>query len=334
MGQDKERRMKLKGFLKEEVFAAIANTTPSAIIICREKFIYVNAAVERVTGYSAKELKKMYVWDVVHPQMKELVKERFRDRMAGKAIAPRYEIKILNKKGKEVWIDLTTRIVQYENKPAILGTALDISNTKFTEEALKESLAKLTRILEEIVSTLSSVIELRDPYTAGHQRRVSRLASAMAMEMDLSEDQIEGIRIAGLLHDVGKVATPTEILNKPGPLSEIEFSIIKTHPQVGYEILEKIEFPWPIAQIVLQHHEKLDGSGYPNGLKGKDILLEAKVLAVADVVEAMASHRPYRASLGIEKAIKDIENARGKLYEPSVVDACVKLIKKKKFSLD
>jgi PAS domain S-box-containing protein/putative nucleotidyltransferase with HDIG domain len=198
----------------------------------------------------------------------------------------------------------------------------------------KESEDRLRRALEGVVQAMSVTIEMRDPYTAGHQRRVSRLSVAIAREMGLPELQIEGIRMAGDIHDIGKIYVPAEILSKPGKLTDIEFTIIKTHPQVGYDILKNVEFPWPIADIVVQHHERLDGGGYPAGLKGDAILLEARIIIVADVVEAMSSHRPYRPSHGIGKAIEEITLHKGTLYDTAVVEACLRLFKEKGFSLE
>ena len=175
------------------------------------------------------------------------------------------------------------------------------------------------------------MIEAKDPYTAGHQQRVSQLAIAIAKELNLPPDKIEGIRIASLIHDIGKISIPTEILSKSTTLSDIEFSLIKYHSQIGYDILKSIDFAFPIAKIVLQHHEKLDGSGYPNNLKGDEILLKAKIICVADVVEAMSSHRPYRPALGIDAALEEISKNRGILYDPEVVDVCLKLFKKEGF---
>ena len=187
--------------------------------------------------------------------------------------------------------------------------------------------------LEGTVQAIADLVEARDPYTAGHQQRVAQLAAAISVEMGLPEAQVRGIHLAGIIHDLGKIQTPAEILSKPGKLSAVEFSLIKEHPQTGYEILKDIEFPWPIAQIVLQHHEKLDGSGYPHGLKGSEILLEARILSVADVVEAMSSHRPYRPGLGVDAALAEIGNGRGTRYDPDVVDACVRLFKEKNYNL-
>jgi putative nucleotidyltransferase with HDIG domain len=177
-------------------------------------------------------------------------------------------------------------------------------------------------------------LEKRDPYTAGHQERVTKLACAIAEEISLSPDKIEILYMAGILHDIGKINIPTEILSKPGRLSEIELNLIRTHPQVAKDILEKMELPWEISSIVLQHHERMDGSGYPSGLSGEVILTEARILGVADVVEAMASHRPYRSALGLDKALEEITRNKGKLYDPEVVDACLKLFKEKGFKLE
>ncbi len=205
---------------------------------------------------------------------------------------------------------------------------------KRAEKELEESLKKLRSVLEGTIQAIAGIVETRDPYTAGHQRRVADLACAIAREMNLSEDRIEGIRMAATIHDIGKIAVPAEILSKPGELSDVEMSIIKTHSQVGYEILKGIDFPWPIAEIVYQHHERLDGSGYPRGLKGDEILLEARILAVADVVEAMISHRPYRPALTLDVALKEITENSGTLYDPEVVKACRELFLKKKFRFE
>jgi len=203
-----------------------------------------------------------------------------------------------------------------------------------TDDKLNQTVSTLRTALGGTIHAMAMTVESRDPYTAGHQRRVSNLARAIATEMGLSHDQIEGTRIAGIVHDLGKISVPSEILSKPGAISTIEHMLINTHPQKGFEILNSINFPWPIAQIVLQHHERLDGSGYPAGLTKDNILIEARVLSVADVVEAMASHRPYRPSRGIQLAMEEITENRGTLYDTRVVDACMKLFLNKGFKFD
>lgn len=202
---------------------------------------------------------------------------------------------------------------------------------KKAEEERQKAQKKLRDALNKTIEAMAIAIEKRDPYTAGHQRRVAELSVAIAREMGLSEDRTEGIRFGAMIHDIGKIQVPLEILSKPGRLTEAEYEIIKTHPEAGYEIIREIEFPWPIDKIVLQHHERLDGSGYPLGLKDGEIILEARIVAVADVVEAMSSHRPYRPAVGIEKALEEIERYKGRHYDPEVVDACIRLFKEKGF---
>jgi putative nucleotidyltransferase with HDIG domain/PAS domain S-box-containing protein len=202
----------------------------------------------------------------------------------------------------------------------------DVTERKLSEHKLKKSFDTLKRTLNATVEALIAVAEKRDPYTAGHQRRVARLAKAIAHEMGLSDHRCSGIHVAASIHDIGKIYVPAEFLTKPGAISEAEHVIIRTHPDVGYEILKTIEFPWPIADVILQHHERLDGSGYPGGLNDGAILLEAKIVAVADVLEAMSSHRPYRPSLGLSAALDEIRNYRGTRYDPQVVDACLRVM--------
>jgi len=193
---------------------------------------------------------------------------------------------------------------------------------------------KLGKAMEGIIQAMTLTVESRDPYTAGHQQRVANLSYFIAKKMGLSEDQADGIRMAGRIHDLGKISVPAEILSKPTRLTDIEFALIKTHPQVGYNILKGMEFPWPIAQMIVQHHERVNGSGYPQGLSGGDILPEARILAVADVIEAMASHRPYRPALGVEKALEEIPRNKNILYDPTVVEACMKLFSDDGFELE
>jgi len=192
----------------------------------------------------------------------------------------------------------------------------------------------LRKAMGGTIQAISRIIEMRDPYTSGHQRRVADLARAIATEMGLPKDKIDGIRMAALIHDIGKISVPAEILSKPGRLNKMESKMIKSHPKTGYEILKRVEFPWPIAQIILQHHERIDGSGYPSGLQDKEILIEAKIIGVADIIEAMSSHRPYRPALGIDKALEEISKNRGVLYDPKVVDACLKLFMEKGFKFE
>ena len=236
-----------------------------------------------------------------------------------------------SKDGRVVVARYSAEKIELEKNTVSCRFSVDITERKKGEESLRQSVDQLRSTMKAAINSLSSAIEMRDPYTSGHQEQVTKLAAAIAQEMGLSEEAVEAIQVAGIVHDIGKLSIPAEILSKPARLTEIEYSLVKTHPEVGYTILSKIDFPWPIAKIVRQHHERIDGTGYPNRLSGKDLLIEAKILGVADVVEAMSSHRPYRPSLGVNEALKEISEKSGTLYDPDVVKACLKLFAEKKF---
>ncbi|WP_051676994.1 HD domain-containing phosphohydrolase [Maridesulfovibrio frigidus] len=234
-------------------------------------------------------------------------------------------------------IPVSVSISGIKDRKTTIGTVIvlrDISQIKKSEAALKNSLKKLRHTFDETVASLAIMSEKRDPYTSGHQQRVAELACKIAIKLQMSVEEIHCIKVAGILHDVGKFSIPAEILSKPTKLTDIEMSLVKTHPEVGYEILKGISFPWPVAKIVHQHHERINGSGYPAGLSGNNIILEARIIAVADVVEAMSSHRPYRPALGFEKAADEIIRGRGTHYDPNIVDACIAVIKNENFSFD
>lgn len=208
---------------------------------------------------------------------------------------------------------------------------IEIDNRKRMQQEIQQSFESLKKAMHSTIQAISMTVEKRDPYTSGHQQRVANLAKAIAEELNLPESQVESIYMAAGMHDIGKISLPAEILVKPIPLTDIEISLIQAHAQAGYDILKGIEFPWAIADIVLQHHERMDGSGYPLGLAGEDIVFEARIICVADVVETMASHRPYRPSIGMDKALEEIAQNRGILYDPQVVDACLNLFSAKGF---
>ena len=210
---------------------------------------------------------------------------------------------------------------------------MNITERKQAEEKLQQTLESLRKAVGTTIQVMVSAVESRDPYTAGHQSRSADLACAIATEMGLAQEKIEGIRMAGIIHDIGKLSIPAEILSKPTKLTDIEFSLIKEHSRSGYEMLKDVESPWPLAEIVYQHHERMNGSGYPRNLKGDEILMEARIMAVADVVEAMASHRPYRPALGIDAALEEIEKNKGILYDDAVADACLRLFREKGYQL-
>lgn len=291
-----------------------------------------NKALERLTGWSLEELlgKNHHSLFARGVALDELYDEMVRERhIQGK------ELILLTRHGGRIPVCIYARAKKDDSgKVSYVAALIDISQRKQAEEEAKQNAEKLVKAMESVVQAMAMTVELRDPYTAGHQRRVSQLACALAREIGLPEHDISGLRLAGLIHDIGKIRVPTEILTNPDGLTEAEFNLIKMHPVVGYDVLRALEFPWPIAQIVHQHHERMDGSGYPLGLSGKDIILEARILAVADVVEAIASHRPYRPAYGIDKAIEEILQNKGVLYDPQVVDACSKLLTEKRFEFE
>lgn len=235
--------------------------------------------------------------------------------------------------GNMIWFQGMASPTRHEDQIVLDGILLNITERKKAEVKLQQTLDSLKRATGTTIQVLISALEAKDPYTAGHQSRSAHLACAIAREMGLTEDKIEGISMAGTIHDIGKLSIPAEILTKPSKLSELEFSLVQEHSRSGYEMLKEVESPWALAEIVYQHHERINGTGYPRNLKGNEILLEARILAVADVVEAIASHRPYRASLGLETALNEIAKNRGILYDEAVTDACLKLFRAKGYEL-
>ncbi len=307
------------------------------------RYTYFSPSVEKLRGFSVEEAMSQKMEDVLTPSSMKLVKDVMAEDLESekmKAIDPAatraLELEVFRRDGSTIWTEASVSFLRdLDGKViGILGVTRDIAGRKKAEERIELTLKNLRKSVEGTIQVLSLAVETRDPYTAGHQKRVASLAAAIATEMGLSEDQIEGILLAGEVHDLGKMSVPADILSKPSRLSEIEYSLIKIHPRAGYNILKGIEFPWPIAQIVLQHHENINGSGYPEGLKDDEILLESRIMTVADVVEAISSHRPYRPALGIDKALDEISKNRGVLYDPQAVDACLLLFQKKGFSFE
>lgn len=297
--------------------------------------VNANRGFQNLFGYDVEKIRGKKIGDLM---LKEIEKQRDTERISEIAMARvfrDYERVRYRADGSRIDVSISGGpiIIEGETEGCFI-IYRDISRQKEAERKLKENLESLLDTFESTVQTLATAVEMRDPYTAGHQRRVMRLACAIAEKMNLPKDMVAGIRIAASIHDVGKIQVPAELLSKPTKLSEIEYDFIKTHSQAGYELLKGIDFPWPIADIVHQHHERFDGTGYPNGLKGNNILKEARVIAVADVVEAMASHRPYRPSLGMEKALEEIERGAGRIYDASVVAACIDLFREDGFILE
>ncbi len=333
---DITERKHMENALKESEkrFRSVVEHSHEGILVLDDAFriIYINGEGTRISGYSPEEIVGRDFRQFVDDPSKGQVAEYYILRQRGEPVPSRYEFNIVRKGGELRCVEISSSVIE-DSKGRVETTAqmLDITERKRAKEQLEESFKSLRKAMNGIIQAIALTVERRDPYTAGHQRRVADLARAIATTLALPKEQIEGIRIAAVIHDIGKIAVPAEILSRPGSLNSHEFSLIKDHAKIGYEILKEIEFPWPIAQIVFQHHERLDGSGYPQGLAGQNILLEARILAVADVVEAMASHRPYRPAHGEEKALEEISTNRATRYDPDAVDACLNLFREKEF---
>jgi PAS domain S-box-containing protein/putative nucleotidyltransferase with HDIG domain len=306
-------------------------------------FTYVSPSIMHMRGYTAEEAVAQTFEQVMTPESLQISAKVFEEEMkleaSGTADPDRIrivEVEQYRKDGSIVLMENHLSFMRDEAKKpvGIISVSHDITARKRAEEELQRTLESLRKSFAATIQVMVAAVESRDPYTAGHQISSADLARAIATEMGLPPEKIDGIRTAGAIHDIGKLSIPAEILSKPTKLSEIEFSLIKEHARKGYEILKDVESPWPLAEIVHQHHERMDGSGYPNNLKGDEILMEARILAVADVVEAMASHRPYRPGLGIKAALDEIEKNRGAIYDKTVADACLRLFREKGFILE
>jgi len=291
------------------------------------RFYYANESAYRSRGYDWEELMGMSLDALCSPEYAQAVLERQRELF--KKGRDTYESVHICKDGSALPVEVHARIIETGDRKLILSVVREITARKRTQKKLEQSYKSLQKAVEGTTIAFELATEMRDPYTSGHQRRVTKLACAIANEMGVSSRKIEGLNRAGSIHDVGKMYVPSEILSKPGPLTEAEFSLIKVHPQAGHDILKAAEATWPIAEIVLQHHERLDGSGYPCALSGQEILLEARILAVADVVEAMSSHRPYRPAHPTDKALLEIVQRKGVSYDNDAVDACISLFTQK-----
>lgn len=287
------------------------------------RFLAVNDAAVRRYGYSQAEFRAMTIKDIRPPEDVPRLMQNLAAVSEGLDEAGVWRHR--RKDGAVIEVEITSHTLQYEGRAAEAVLAHDVTEQRAAHHEVQRQVQRVERLLMSTVEVVTKAVELRDPYTAGHEHRVGELAAMIAAEMGLNAETQKGLRIAGALHDVGKIAVPADLLNRPGRLSPVELDLIRTHAQAGYDVLKAVEFPWPVAEVARQHHERADGSGYPRGLAGEEILLEARIVGVADVIEAVAAHRPYRVGLGFEAALVEIERNRGRHYDPTVVDAALRI---------
>lgn len=321
---------------RERAFRQLFRESPVPIWVLDVEtlgFLAVNNAVVSKYGWSKEEFLTMSVRDIRPAEDVPLVKETIAAiRKGSRDLVTQGIWRHKLRDGTLIEVEIFARPMEFNGREAIMSLIIDVSEQQRARRDLGRQMQMLDAALHATVETVMKIGELRDPYTAGHARRVGELAVAIGRELGLDEQALRGLEIMGQLHDVGKITVPTELLVKPGKLSRVEFEMIKEHPQQGYEILQKLTFPWPVAEAAWQHHERFDGSGYPQGPKGDAIILEARILAVADVVEAMSSHRPYRAALGVETALDEVARNTGRLYCERAAGACLRLFREKRFA--
>ncbi len=319
----------------EEFFrTAFENANMGVIFVnLHGKLMRVNSRFCEITGYSEAELITMTFNDITHEDDMQIGLDVLHGLTVGSIQRASYEKRYIHKDGHTLWCQFSVGMVyDRENNPLYtVAYVQDITDQKRNEQMINESYRQLQTAAIEAIECLGFVVETRDPYTSGHQRRVADLAMEIAKEMNLEREQIDAVRIAGMVHDIGKMSIPAEILSKPTSLNKYERAFIEQHAESGFQILSRIHFPWPVAEIVYQHHERIDGSGYPLRLQGENMRIEAKILAVADVIEAMSTHRPYRAALGTKAALNEIIRYRGVQYDEAVVDACVRVFREKDY---
>jgi PAS domain S-box-containing protein/putative nucleotidyltransferase with HDIG domain len=332
-----ERRKAEAAFRESELrFSTFFKLSPMSMVITtlEDGCVYeVNHTFEKLFGIPRDEAIGRTTLDVgifADPQERQKLRHALMDQETVEDL----ELNMKSRDGRPITLLLSGARIRIGRQIFILSAGTDITERKRAAAALKESYEKVAKSLDGVINAITAIVEIRDPYTAGHQKRTSRLACAIASEMQLSRNQIEGLRIAAALHDIGKIYVPAEILAKPGRLSLVEMAIVKAHARASYEILKKIDFPWPVAEIALEHQERYDGTGYPQGLAGNDILPEARILAVADTLEAMMVRRPYRPAVGTDNALDEIMRNRGAAYDPAVVDAAVTLLRDRHFSFE
>ncbi|MCX7143651.1 MAG: PAS domain S-box protein [Proteobacteria bacterium] len=318
-----------------EQFRGLVEQSIAGIYIIQDRRLaYVNKRFAEIFGYASPD--DMIGQDpmlIVSEKDHDLVYANIRQRLENGLSTLSYGFTAKRKDGSLIEVGLNSSRASHQGRPAIIGLMQDITDKKQTEEKIQRYVARLETAFRSTVEVATTLSAMRDPYTAGHERGVGELSALIGAEMGFDADRQEGLRVAGHLHDIGKMTIPAEILSKPGKLNAIEYELVKAHAQASYDVLKAVEWSWPVAQMVLQHHERKDGSGYPQGLAGEAILPDARILAVADVVEAMISHRPYRAALPVEEALEEIERGRDNIYDAQAADACLRLFREKHYSI-
>jgi PAS domain S-box-containing protein len=314
---------------------ALFEDSPNSIYIIDDNGVIIscNKMSENIGGYGKEDIAGRHFRKLktgLRKENKKLLK-RFKEALAGKKILPFELAWKFKSRSIHYSIFRISTIGDHNKIIGIQAVATDITEQKIARDELEKSYKKIKKILRETINALASVVGIKDPYTSGHQRLITEIAIEISKKLKLSESRIKSIEVASSIHDIGKINIPDSILSKPGKLSDIEYDIMKTHSKSSYKMIKKISFPWPVAEIVLQHHEREDGSGYPNNLKSKDIMIEAKILAVADAVGAMLSHRPYRPARSMKEIIIDLRKNETKLYDKKVVGACIEVLKEKKY---
>ncbi len=343
-GEDISERERAEAQLREHQrrLSTLLGNLPGMAYRCKNDRAWtmelVSEGADALTGYRPEELMgnaRVAYGDLIHAEDRDRVWEIVQEALVERRNF-QIEYRIVDREGHERWVWEQGAGVfgEGDELAAIEGFITDITDRTRAEREREQTNVRLQQTLVDTIAAVGLAMEKRDPYTAGHQKRVAHLAVAIAGDLGLGEERIEGIRLGSMIHDIGKIYVPSEILSRPGRLSPAEFEIIKSHSQVGYDIVKGVDFPWPVADMILQHHERLDGSGYPRGLRDDAIILEARILAVADVVEAMASHRPYRPGLGVEAALEEVEKGAGVRYDPAVVSACLRAFREGGFDFE
>lgn len=320
--------------VNEKLQGVLEQSNAGICIIQDEKFVYINSRGAEIVGRgSPEELVGANPLGWILAGDRGKVAESMRQLATGESKKLAFDFGVTRLDAVAIQVGINAAVATHSGRPAVVAVLQDITEKKRNEAEVQGYIEQLKIALNGTVEVATIMSEMRDPYTVGHERRVALIAVAIGAELGFDVGRLEGLQIAGHLHDVGKISIPAEILSKPSKLSAIELALVREHAQAGYDILKNVKFPWPVAQITLQHHERMDGSGYPQGLKGEKILIEARILAVADVIEAMSSHRPYRPGLGIDIALEEIESGRGTAYDTNVADACLRLFRQKGYTI-